>query len=226
VHLLRLCFAFAITGCASTSPQPVFVSPDDLDTAQATAEGLSADSPPSSDYRVSEIEVAERTVILELVAESHGKGWQRVDHATCQRCADGEDWSCVRDPASVQVQLSSGSWISATGLTVDDAQKVIQFLSKRSSSDPALQKIPRSRLQTIGDLTAISEGRICAEYGPITSIGHIVLKPRVRSYEVESVIPPPNWAEGRTISECGGAQEWQIDMRPALPLCDRPRNDR
>jgi len=223
MHLLRLCFAFAIAGCASTPPQPVLVSSDDLDAAQATAEGLSADSRPSSDYRVSGIEVSERRVTLDLVAESHGKGWQRVDSATCQRCADGADWSCVRDPASVQLQLSTGSSISATGLTVDDAQKVIRFLSKRSSSDPALRRIQRSRLQAIGDLTAISEGRICAEYGPITSIGHIVLKPRDRSYEVESVIPPPNWSEGRTISECGG--EW-IDIRPALPLCTRPRNDR
>jgi len=225
--LRRAGLALALAGCATAPPQPVVVSDDDLDTARAIVERLSADSPPANDYQVSEIDVRNREVTLELVAETRGKAWQRTDRAMCRRCADEADWSCERDPASIQTQLPGRSWVSTSGLSTDDAQRAIRFLLKRPASDPALRKIPASRLHALDDLTAISDGRICVRYGPVTSFGHLVLKRRGSGFAVEDVIPPPNWAEGKTIAECGGAFEKLFDIRQALPSCaSEPIDDR
>ncbi|HKA15763.1 MAG TPA: hypothetical protein VKH41_12145 [Myxococcota bacterium] len=200
MRFVRFGIALAIVACATAPPQPVVVSDDDLSAARAIAESL---SPVSGDYRVSEIDVWGRAVTLELVAESHGKGWQRTDRAQCRRCTDAADWSCASFPASVQVQVRGGSWASASGLDVAEAQNALRFLS-RKSSDPALRSI---RPQAIGDLAAISDGRICVRYGPISAYEYLVLKRRGRGFEVDG-----------SPADCAGV--YDFESRPVSPVCE------
>jgi hypothetical protein len=218
--LRRSFLLIALVGCAAAPPPPaVVVSEDDLGEMRLIIERQSSVAPVSDDYRVSGIDVEDRRVRLDLVAESRGKGWQRTDRARCQRCSDRADWACLREPASIEVELPNGSWVSASGLSVDQTLKAIRFLVKRAAAEPALRTIPRSRLRELRDLTATSDGRICVEYGPITSVGRIVLNPQDRSFAVEDVIPPPNWSEGE-LRECGGVSP--IKIEPMLPGCKPP----
>ena len=96
LHLLRIGITLALVGCASAPPPPpVVVSDEDLGTVRAILASQASDSSASKDFQVSEIDVRDRVVMLELEAESHGRGWERTDRAKCRRCADDGEWSCA-----------------------------------------------------------------------------------------------------------------------------------
>jgi hypothetical protein len=191
--LLSLSAALALIGCAS-APQPVVVTDDDLSTVRAIIASLPADSPAPGEYGVSEVDVRDRAVTLGLVAEAHGKGWERADRATCRRCADDGGWSCERFPSSVHTRLRTGSWVSAEGLSLDQTKRAIDFLARRSQ-----------RLAAIDRLRALEGDRICVEYGSTDSPGHLVLKKRGVGFAVD------------TPGECGGADPTPAVSAPRCP---------
>jgi hypothetical protein len=197
-HILPwIVLLFTIIGC--TSPSPLVVSDSEFRTILSTlSTSLSSESPPADEFRVSRIFVEDRDIAIEFEATVENDRWKGIERSICRRCGDHAEWVCSTPRGSSISKSPFDSWVRTVGLSREEIHHLFEALVDYHASlnDPNDQR----GIETLSCLYSEFGARFVAQFDgrphhATTSYGFVIFRNGEKGFEIDTVIPPPNWFE-------------------------------